>query len=87
MIPEYLVHYPTLVEKAKNYGLELEETGMFGDTFNNILGGIDKSKLQSESSNSGLSYLEKAVLSLEKDPIQTQFSFLNRWVIFKKVGA
>lgn len=93
MIPEYLVHFPTLVEKAKNYGLELETTGMFGETFNDILSGIDKSKLkQSESSSSsasisGLSYLEKAVVALNNDPIQTQFSFLNRWVIFKKVDA
>ena len=77
MIPEYLVHFPTLVEKAKKYNLEVEDTGMFGDTFNRILGTIDNSR--------PLSHAQKAVRALENDPIQTQFSFLNRWVIFKKV--
>ena len=80
MIPEYLVHFPTLVEKAKKYNLELEDTGMFGDTFNNILAGIDRSVPPYK-----LSHVEKSVLALENDQIQTQFSFLNRWVIFKKV--
>jgi hypothetical protein len=80
MIPEYLVHFPTLVEKAKKYNLELEDTGMFGDTFNTILAGIDRSVPSYK-----LSHVEKSVLALENDPIQTQFSFLNRWVIFKKV--
>jgi hypothetical protein len=80
MIPEYLVHYPTLVEKARQYNLEVESTGMFGDTFQNILQSIDRSLPVSQ-----LSHVEKAVLALENDTIQTQFSFLNRWVIFKKV--
>jgi hypothetical protein len=80
MIPEYLVHFPTLVEKAKDYELEIDSTGMFGETFSEILGGIDKSKSSSE-----LSHVQKAVAALENDPIQTQFSFLNRWVIFKKI--
>jgi hypothetical protein len=52
---------------------------MFGDTYNDILMSIDRSK----SSNS-LTHVEQAVLALENDKIQTQFSFLNRWVIFKK---
>jgi hypothetical protein len=80
IIPEYLVHFPTLVEKAKTYNLELEDTGMFGETFNSILSSIDRSQPKHK-----LSHVEKAVLELENDPIQTQFSFLNRWVIFKKI--
>jgi hypothetical protein len=80
MIPEYLVHFPTLIAKAKNYNLEVEDTGMFGDTFNTVLGGIKRDLPPAK-----LSHLEKAVLALENDPIQTQFSFLNRWVIFKKM--
>ena len=80
MIPEYLVHFPTLVEKAKKYNLEVEDTGMFGETFNRILGSINR-----DLPSAKLSHVEKAVLALENDPTQTQFSFLNRWVIFKKV--
>lgn len=80
MIPEYLVHYPTLVEKAKKYNLQVEDTGMFGDTFHKVLTNIDRSKPKNN-----LSHVEKAVLELENDTIQTQFSFLNRWVVFKKV--
>lgn len=80
MIPEYLVHFPTLVEKAKKYNLEVENTGMFGDTYNKILSSIDRTKPVSQ-----LSHVEKAVVALEDDDIQTQFSFLNRWVIFKKI--
>lgn len=80
LIPEYLVHFPTLVEKAKKYNLEVEDTGMFGDTYNNILSKVDRTLPTSK-----LSHVEKAVLELENDQIQTQFSFLNRWVIFKKI--
>lgn len=80
LIPEYLVHFPTLVEKAKKYNLEVEDTGMFGDTYSTILSKVDRTLPFTK-----LSHVEKAVLTLENDPIQTQFSFLNRWVIFKKV--
>jgi hypothetical protein len=82
MIPEYLVHFPTLVAKAKNYNLEVEDTGMFGETFNTVLGGINRSLPQAK-----FGHLEKAILSLENDEIQKQFSFLNRWVIFKKITS
>ena len=80
MIPEYLVHFPTLVAKAKTFNLEVEATGMFGESFSTILAGIDRSVPPYK-----LSHVEKSVLALENDPIQTQFSFLNRWVIFKKI--
>jgi len=80
MIPEYLVHFPTLVAKAKNYNLEVEDTGMFGETFNTVLGGINR-----DLPSAKFSHLEKAVLGLENDTVQKQFSFLNRWVIFKKI--
>jgi hypothetical protein len=53
---------------------------MFGESFSTILAGIDRSVPSYK-----LSHVEKSVLALENDPIQTQFSFLNRWVIFKKI--
>jgi hypothetical protein len=28
--------------------------------------------------------LSEDILALDKDPIQTRFSFLNRWVIFRQ---
>ena len=78
LIPEFVVHFDKLVEKASAYGLALESDGMFSDRFKEILAGA--------SANTGRpNHLDAAVLALNKDPVQTQFSFLNRWAIFKKI--
>ena len=77
LIPEFVVNFDKLVEKAQNHGLALAEDGMFVDTFNNILAGA--------RGKNRLSHLETSVLALEKDPVQTKFSFLNRWAVFKKM--
>jgi hypothetical protein len=78
LIPEFLVHFPTLVAKASEYGLELVETGMFSDTFAQL-------KRQMSDDPRKRNRLDEDILALENDPVQTRFSFLNRWVIFKQM--
>jgi SAM-dependent methyltransferase len=78
LIPEFLVHFSKLQAKALEHGLELVEDGMFGDTFNSI-----KSKMNPDPRKQ--EYVDKAVLMLDKDEVQKQFSFLNRWAVFKKI--
>ena len=77
LIPEYLVDYDLLVQKAKTYNLELLETEMFGDTFNKLKDAIPDDLASRQ-------HLDDDILALDKDEVQKQFSFLNRWVIFKK---
>jgi hypothetical protein len=76
-IPEYIVHFDFLVEKCKEFNLEIEETEMFGETFNKIKGEIPKDNITEK--------LHKDIIALDKDEVQKKFSFLNRWCIFKKV--
>lgn len=77
LIPEFLVHFPTLVSKASEFGLELVETGMFSDTFTKL-------KQQMDTDPRRRDRLSEDILALDKDPIQTRFSFLNRWVVFRQ---
>jgi hypothetical protein len=76
IIPEYLVDLNLLIEKAKEYNLEFVETNTFEKDFNDI-----KSKIGDKKD---LSRLEIDIVELDKDEIQKQFSFLNRYIIFKK---
>jgi hypothetical protein len=71
LIPEYLVHTPTLISKMKEKGMTLVETNLFSNDFTRILGD-DKHPCYRD------------VKALENDTVQTQFSFLNRWMIFQK---
>jgi len=76
-IPEYLVSFKLLVEKAKEYGLQLQETEMFEETFKKL-----KSKIPDNEEE--YSHLDNDIVQLDKDEIQKQFSFLNQWAVFKK---
>lgn len=78
-IPEYLVHFELLKEKALEFGLEIVEDGFFGDTFNML-----KQKVIQRDPNRNR-FLDNDILALDKDPVQTQFSFINRWAIFRKM--
>lgn len=73
LIPEFLVHTDTLIAKLKARGAEVQETQMFSHNFNAI-------------KNNPTTYplLNDDIRALEKDDIQTNFSFLNRWMVFKK---
>lgn len=78
-IPEYLVHFELLKQKALEYGLEIVEDGFFGDTFEML-----KQKVIQRDPNRNR-FLDNDILALDKDPVQTQFSFINRWAIFRKM--
>lgn len=78
LIPEFLVDLDTLVDKARVYGLELDDTALFSDNFAKLHAAVPKDTKRR-------SKLDEAVLALKKDTVQTQFSFLNRWVVFKKI--
>ena len=69
LISEYLVSIDHLIEVAKTHGLELDTTEMFSEEFNRIK--------KTDPRN-------KDVSALDKDPVQKQFSFLNRWAVFRK---
>lgn len=78
-IPEYLVHFDVLKEKAKEYHLEIVEDGFFSDTFQML-----KEKMVNNDPRRN-QFLDQAIRSLDQDPEQTRFSFLNRWAIFRKM--
>jgi mRNA (guanine-N7-)-methyltransferase len=78
-IPEYLVHFDVLLEKARERKLELQSDGFFEATFNELYGRMQASD---ETRNKSL---DDDLKALYDDKVQTQFSFLNRWVIFKKI--
>jgi hypothetical protein len=77
-ISEFIVSYELLVEKCKARRLELVDSELFSETFNKIKQSIPEDDNVKDT-------LHKNVLELDKDPIQKQFSFLNRWCIFKKI--
>ena len=77
IIPEYLVDLDLLIEKAAEYNLEFLETNTFEKDFNDI-----KNKIHEK--NNELNRLEIDIQELDKDSVQKQFSFLNRYIIFKK---
>ena len=79
-IPEYLVSFTTLREKALQYNLELTESEMFHETFNRIKESVPESETEH-------THLHQDVLELDKDEVQKQFSFLNQWAVFKKIKA
>lgn len=73
LIPEYIVNWDLLLTKCNEYGLELHKSEMFEDVFNRL-------KKGDETNND----IEQIILEMDKDDIQKQFSFLNKYVIFKK---
>jgi len=91
LITEYLVNFEFLVKKAKEFKLELEDTELFSESY-------EKIKKDFENNNNNEIYRNKYNLyenwkidehkkSLEEfdsNDITKKFSFLNRWVIFKK---
>ncbi len=76
-IPEYLVSFKVLVEKAKQHGLELVESEMFADVFNKL-----RAKVPDNVED--YTHLDDDIMHLDKDDVQKQFSFLNQYAVFKK---
>ena len=69
LIPEFLVHTPTLIAKMKDRNMSLVDTQLFSYNFNQV---------------PATAQLYSDIVALRDDPVQTQFSFLNRWVVFRK---
>lgn len=78
LIPEFLVHMDTLIEYAAAHGLELVETELFSKTFARLRAQITENPTDHP-------HLDTDILALDSDDVQKQFSFLNRWVVFKKM--
>jgi hypothetical protein len=79
-IPEYLVHFDVLCAKAEEFGLVLQENASFETTFNYLLQKVKAGQSLNNSSDADL-------LFLENDEVQKKFSFLNHWVVFRKLDA
>jgi len=78
LIPEYLVDLDTLIAKAETFDLTLDKTALFSEDF-----AILKDAIPSDPNKR--TRLDLDILELDNDPVQTQFSFLNRWCCFKKI--
>ena len=92
LITEFLVSFDFLVKKAKEFDLVLEDTELFSETY-------EKIKKDFEIDNSNEIYKNKynlfeswriedhrkSLLEFEENELSKTFSFLNRWVIFKKI--
>jgi hypothetical protein len=76
-IPEYLVSFKLLIEKAKQHGLELLESEMFEEMFRKLRAKIPETEDE-------YSHLDNDIMHLDKDEVQKQFSFLNQYAVFKK---
>lgn len=78
LISEYLVDFNFLKTKALEFGLEIQESELYKDTFAKF---IDKVPKEEEKQSS----FDKILLTLDKEEIQKKFSFINRWASFKKI--
>jgi hypothetical protein len=78
LIPEFLVNFDTLIEKANTYGLKLKSSALFSENHKQLLAKVPLDPTKRRK-------LDEAVLNLDKDPIQKQFSFLNRWAVFEMI--
>lgn len=72
LISEYLVHEGTLISKLESLGIETVDSKLFEHTFNQCLRDPTKPKVYYD------------VKQMENDEVQKQFSFLNRWMVFRK---
>ncbi len=79
LIPEFVVNFDFLVKKAKEFGLVLEDTELYSETFQKLK---DKINPLEEKQND----LDKSILELDEQDIHKKFSFFNRWAIFKKIS-
>ncbi len=89
LITEFLVHFDFLVTKAKEFNLILEETELFSETYKKIKKDFENTDTIKSKYNLFETWRiddhKKALEELESNEISKTFSFLNRWVVFKKV--
>lgn len=79
LIPEFLVNLQLLTTYAASHGLILETTALFSETFADLRAKVSDNPAERTE-------LDSNILILDEDEVQKQFSFLNRWVVFKKVA-
>ena len=90
LITEYLVNFDFLVKKAKEYNLELEDTELFSETYEKVkkdfeLDNNDKFKTKYNLYEGWrIEEHKNSLKEFDINDISKRFSFLNRWVIFKK---
>jgi hypothetical protein len=91
LITEFLVNFEFLVKKAKEFDLILEDTELFSESYEKI-----KKDFETENNdiyknkynlfeNWRIEDHKNSLIEFEKNEISKTFSFLNRWVIFKKI--
>jgi hypothetical protein len=92
LITEFLVDFKFLVKKAKEFNLELEETELFSETYEKIKKDFEQENTEEIYKNKYNLYEswriddhKKSLSEFETNELSKTFSFLNRWVIFKKV--
>jgi len=80
LIPEYIVSLKFLIEKCKEFGLNIKNSELFSETFKEFKNNIDELKETKEN-------LYKSIIELDKDENKDlkRFSSFNRWCIFEKV--
>lgn len=79
LISEFLVNLELLQKYASGYGLEIDETRLFSETFAELRQAVPENPSQQTE-------LDKNILMMDEDEVQKQFSFLNRWIVFRKVN-
>ncbi len=77
-IPEFIVDFDVLIRKCKEYNIELVESELFSQSFNKI-------KARYTDPNVKKNNIYNIISDLDKEEELKQFSFFNRWCIFKKV--
>ena len=92
LITEFLVNLDFLIKKAKEFDLELEDTELFSETYEKIKKDFEndnKNDIYRAKYNLYESWRiddhKKSLIEFESNTISKTFSFLNRWVIFKKI--
>jgi mRNA (guanine-N7-)-methyltransferase len=89
LISEFLVNFDFLVTKAKEFNLILEDTELFSETYEKIKKDFEKPELIKTKYNLYENWRiedhKKSLIELETNEISKKFSFLNRWVVFKKI--
>jgi hypothetical protein len=80
LIPEYVVSYTFLIEKCKEFGLNIKESEMFSDTFNRIKSNVGDLLETNENLYNAIKELDT-----EQNRDLKRFSSFNRWCVFEKV--
>jgi hypothetical protein len=92
LITEFLVDLEFLIKKAKEFNLELVDTELFSETYEKIKKDFEKDN-NDDIYKSKYNLYEawriedhkKSLIEFETNDLSKTFSFLNRWVVFKKI--